>query len=239
MLCCLIDSASQMMFIIKALTSKTRPIKHLAQMSQPHPYLNQPSADHQVSRNGALLGIHDEIELRRLLAAGHYSSADFYWKAGMASWAPLSTLPSEATGAPAATLPPPLPTQRIAIRGTVTTFNIQNGSGMISGLNGVRYNFVSSNWGSPTVAPTTGQLVEFEANGADALQIFPVHGSSGLGSGDFYRSNDNAIVSGVCAGLAHKWNTDPVLIRIAMVFIPFGWIFYIIGSMSWSARPTR
>jgi hypothetical protein len=30
-----------------------------------------------------------------------------------------------------------------------------------------------------------------------------------------------------------------VLIRIAMLFIPLGWIFYLIGSMSWSARPTR
>lgn len=204
-------------------------------MTQPH----QPLADHQVSRNGALLGTHDELELRRLLAAGHYHSSDFYWRPGMPSWAPLSSLPAQSSGAPTAPHPLPPPAQRIAIKGTVTTFNIQRGSGMISALNGVRYNFTTSNWGSPTVAPTAGLLVEFEANGADALQIFPVGGSSGLGSGDFYRSNDNAIVSGVCAGLAHKWNTDPVLIRIAMVFIPFGWIFYIIGSMSWSARPTR
>ena len=111
---------------------------------------------------------------------------------------------------------------------------------MISGLNGVRYNFVTANWGSPTVVPSVGLPVEFEANGPDAIHVFPSNGHSGTtGSGDFYRSSDNVIVSGVCAGLAHKWRSDPVLIRIAMVFIPFGWIFYLIGSMSWSARPTR
>jgi phage shock protein PspC (stress-responsive transcriptional regulator) len=107
-------------------------------------------------------------------------------------------------------------------------------------MNGVRYNFTTANWGSPTVPPSMGLLVEFEANGANAVHIFPAHGqTTGTSSSDFYRSSDNVLVSGVCAGLAHKWNTDPILIRIAMVFIPFGWIFYIIGSMSWSARPTR
>jgi phage shock protein PspC (stress-responsive transcriptional regulator) len=117
---------------------------------------------------------------------------------------------------------------------------VKRGAGLISGLNGVRYNFVTANWGSPTVPPSTGLQVEFEANGPDATHIFPAQGhASGASSGDFYRSSDNVIVSGVCAGLAHKWNTDPVIIRIAMVFIPFGWIFYIIGSMSWSARTTR
>jgi phage shock protein PspC (stress-responsive transcriptional regulator) len=186
-----------------------------------------------------MLGTHSEADLRRLLASGLYHPTDFYWKPGMAAWAPLSSLTAHAAGA-AATPSASQPGQRLAIRGTVISFNIQNGTGLISGLNGVRYNFVTANWGSPTVAPSIGLLVEFEASGPDAVHIFASNGHSGVtGSGDFYRSSDNVIVAGVCAGLAHKWNSDPVLIRIAMVFVPFGWIFYIIGSMSWSARPTR
>jgi len=210
------------------------------QMTYPQAPQGGSMANYQVSRNGMLLGTHTEAELRQLLATGRYLLSDFYWKPGMPAWAPLSSLPSPTTGTPA---PSSMPTQsgmRIAIKGTVINFNIQLGTGLISGANGVRYNFATTNWGSPTTPPTIGQLVEFEANGANAEHIFPVLGQqSNLGSNDYYRSSDNVIVSGVCAGLAHKWNTDPLLIRIAMLFIPFGWILYIIGSMSWSARPTR
>ena len=47
------------------------------------------------------------------------------------------------------------------------------------------------------------------------------------------------MVSGVCAGLAHKWKTDTILIRIVMLFVPLGWILYLIASMSWAAKPTK
>jgi len=212
----------------------------LPQASGPYVPPNGSGANHQVSRHGSLLGTHTEADLRRLLAAGHYRPTDFYWKPGMPNWAPLSSLLAQATGLAVPSTTPAQPGQRITIMGTVVSFNIQTGTGLISGSNAVRYSFNTAHWGSPTVPPSVGLAVEFEANGANAEHIFPTHGQSGRsGSSDFYRSSDNVILSGVCAGLAHKWNTDPVLIRIAMVFIPFGWIFYIIGSMSWSARPTR
>ncbi len=197
------------------------------------------NADHQVSRAGRVLGTHSEPELRQLLASGHYLPTDFYWKPGMPSWAPLSSLPSQAAN-PVAPGASAASGQRLAIQGTILSFNIQQGVGLISGYNGFRYNFIVAQWGSPTLPPSVGLAVEFEANGTDAENIYPAAGRAGAQtSGDFYRSSDNVIVAGVCAGLAHKWNSDPVLIRIAMVFVPFGWIFYIIGSMSWSARPTR
>ncbi len=188
-------------------------------------------ADHQISRGGVMLGKHSEEELRRLMASGRYLPTDFFWKPGMPGWAPLSSLAYQPTATPG---------QRVAIRGTVISFNIQGGRGLISGLNGLRYDFVSSDWGSTTVTPYIGLPVEFEANGKDAVHVFPANGHPvAAGSGEFYRSSDNVVLSGVCAGLAHKWNSDPLLIRIAMVFIPFGWIFYLIGSLSWTARPTR
>lgn len=236
---CLICPALSVFLILKSIR-KSPPQSTAPQMANPQsPYANGP-ADHQVSRNGAMLGTHTEADLRRLLASGHYRPTDFFWKPGMVNWAPLSSLLAQASGTAAPHPSPSHPGQRVAIKGTVISFNIQSGAGLISGFNGVRYNFVTANWGSPTVPPSTGLQVEFEANGPDAAHIFPTQGhAGGASSGDFYRSSDNVIVSGVCAGLAHKWNTDPVIIRIAMVFIPFGWIFYIIGSMSWSARPTR
>jgi phage shock protein PspC (stress-responsive transcriptional regulator) len=198
------------------------------------------NANHQVSRNGALLGTHTEAELRRLLAAGHYHPTDFYWKPGMPNWAPLSALLAQAAGMPASGAPAAHTGHRMAIPGTVLSYNFQNGTGLITGNNGMRYQFTTAHWGSPNVPPSIGLAVEFEANGANAEHIYPLQlQTGGGGSNDFYRSSDNVILSGVCAGLAHKWRTDAVLIRIAMVFIPFGWIFYIIGSMSWPARPTR
>ena len=236
---CLICPAVTVLLILKAIR-KSPTQYHTPQLANPQSPQSNPLADHQVSRNGGLLGAHTEFELRQLQASGHYLPTDFYWKPGMASWAPLASLLAQPAGAPSHSSAPAHSGHRIAIKGTVISFNIQSGTGLISGMNGARYNFTTANWGSPTVPPSMGLLIEFEANGPDAVQIFPAHGQAGgASSSDFYRSSDNVLVSGVCAGLAHKWNTDPVLIRIAMVFIPFGWIFYIIGSMSWSARPTR
>jgi phage shock protein PspC (stress-responsive transcriptional regulator) len=185
-----------------------------------------------------MLGAHSEPELRRLPACGHHLSTDFYWKPGMASCAQFSSLPAQmATATPTA---PPAGGQRVAIRGTVLSFSIQADTGLISGANGLRFHLVSAGWGSTTMPPTVGMAVEFAANGGAAEDVFPIQSHAGAcGGGEFYRGSDNAIRSGVCAGLAHKWNTDPALIRIAMLFMPLGWIIYIIGSMSWSARPTR
>ena len=236
---CLLFTAGIVVYIIRSKKSSPS-IPPANQTYAPMAAASGSSLVIQVSRNGSIMGTHTEADLRRLLASGHYHPTDFYWKAGMAAWAPLSSLLAQAPG-PSAPGPASAQSgQRIAIKGTVISFNIQSGAGLISGINGVRYNFITANWGSPTVPPSMGLLVEFEANGSNAEQIFPAHGhSGGTSSSDFYRSSDNVLVSGVCAGLAHKWNTDPILIRIAMLFIPLGWIFYIIGSASWSARPTR
>jgi phage shock protein PspC (stress-responsive transcriptional regulator) len=238
LLLCFICPAVTVLLILKSIR-KAPPQSPALQMTNPQSAQGGTIADHQVSRNGSMLATHSEADLRRLFASGQYHPTDFYWKPGMAAWAPLSSLPAPAPGT-AATPSASQPGQRLAIRGTVISFNIQSGTGLISGLNGMRYNFVTANWGSPTVPPSTGLQVEFEVNGSHAEHIFPANGhSGGTSSSEFYRSSDNVLVSGVCAGLAHKWNADPVLIRIAMLFIPLGWIFYLIGSMSWSARPTR
>lgn len=197
------------------------------------------SANCQVSRNGAILGTHSEAQLYQLLMAGHYLPTDFYWKPGMTDWLPLSKL------APKPTLPP-IPSQNqmrggSITKGSIINFNIQTGTGIITGDNGIRYNFVSASWGSTTVLPAIGLTVEFIASGLNAHDIYPLvvkaqHGNPS--SSEYYRSSDNTMISGVCAGLAHKWNSDVMLVRIAMLFIPLGWVFYIIGT-GWPSKPTR
>jgi phage shock protein PspC (stress-responsive transcriptional regulator) len=86
-----------------------------------------------------------------------------------------------------------------------------------------------------------GLLVEFIANGQSAEDIYPSvknQQNVNTSSSDYYRSSDNALLAGVCAGLAHKWNTDAILIRLGMLFIPLVWIFYIIGA-TWPSKPTK
>lgn len=38
----------------------------------------------------------------------------------------------------------------------------------------------------------------------------------------FYRDSDNAILGGVCSGIGHYFNLDPVIIRVAYVVLAFG-----------------
>jgi hypothetical protein len=133
-LCCMIVPAVSILLIIKA-TRKTASPTTSPQMANPHSPSSNGPADHQVSRNGTVLGTHNEADLRNLLASGKYHPTDYYWKPGMPTWAPLSTLLAQASGVVVPGIPPSHPGQRIAIRGTVISFSIQNGSGMISGLN--------------------------------------------------------------------------------------------------------
>lgn len=196
-------------------------------------------ANCQVSRNGAILGTHTEAQLYQYLNSGHYLPSDYYWKPGMTEWLPLTSLSSQ-TQVPL----PPSPNQirtGVIIKGSIINFNIQSGSGIISGENGIRYNFISADWGSPNMLPTIGLNVEFIANGQNARDIYPTSNNNQQGnasSTDYYRSSDNAMIFGVCAGLAHKFKTDTFLVRLLIFFIPLGWLLYIFG-ISWPSRPTR
>ena len=56
----------------------------------------------------------------------------------------------------------------------------------------------------------------------------------------FYKSKDGKLITGVCAGLAKKFNMTPWVVRIIFIvagFIPIlGWAllaFYIVGAIVW------
>lgn len=46
----------------------------------------------------------------------------------------------------------------------------------------------------------------------------------------FYRSSDDKIIIGLCGGLAHKFGTNPLIIRILALVIP-GWPLYFFGLL--------
>ena len=151
-------------------------------------------------------------------------------------------------------LPPPIPVAaKQAVRSTggkVLDFNVSASSGIILGDDGVRYSFKASEWRSSSSLPVQGAQVNFEVNRAEALSIFvisqptPALRAPGTSAGDdknlgYYRSSDQKFVSGVCAGLAHKWNRSTIILRIVFfIFYPL-LLVYIIMWLALPERPTK
>jgi phage shock protein PspC (stress-responsive transcriptional regulator) len=53
-----------------------------------------------------------------------------------------------------------------------------------------------------------------------------------------YRDPDNSVIGGVCAGLAHYWNIDPVIIRILFVIaVLWGGGGFLVYIILWIAIP--
>jgi phage shock protein PspC (stress-responsive transcriptional regulator) len=215
----------------------------------------------KIARAGTVIGEFLSHEIGAKLRDGSLRPTDHYWKKGMSGWTLLgqaaqweqpvpvpepppipANIPTPAAPTPAAA--PAYPQSQRTIHGRVLGYTFQTSSGFISGNDGVRYAFTAADWLSSDKTPAPGLEVEFLTNGAQAKSIFVVFSvatptATTSASNDHYRSSDDAMVSGVCAGLAHKWKTDTILIRIVMLFVPLGWILYLIASMSWAAQPTK
>lgn len=63
------------------------------------------------------------------------------------------------------------------MKGKILDFSIQNSSGVISGDDGQRYNFTSSEWKSDK-SPMVNQIVDFSIDGENANGIYLVQNSS-------------------------------------------------------------
>ena len=47
-----------------------------------------------------------------------------------------------------------------------------------------------------------------------------------------YRSRTNRWIAGVCGGIAEYFEIDPIIIRLAAIFLPgFGWVAYLICAL--------
>jgi phage shock protein PspC (stress-responsive transcriptional regulator) len=152
------------------------------------------------------------------------------------------TFPTE----PAASVPPrdgqPLP---VSLGGSLLDFSIPQGKGLILGDDGKRYSFPGAEW-KIQANPKPGMRINFIVQDQSASGIYaePSAGFFGPGSDGFptlYRSSDNSMIAGVCAGLAHKFNVAVTPVRIVTVLAclsvvasPFVLIGYLIG---WALLP--
>ena len=84
------------------------------------------------------------------------------------------------------------------MNGQVLDFSVQTNSGVISGDDGSRYNFIGSEW-KETVNPSRGMRVDFEAQGDNAVSIYRVVGASTPGGSisDAFSGEKNKLVAGL------------------------------------------
>jgi len=125
------------------------------------------------------------------------------------------------------------------MKGKLLDFSIAENLGLISGDDGNRYAFAGKEWKAKDL-PVAGRRVDFQADGANAIGVYldlpatdspsrPAPSAGPLdesllpsihdaGCPSFYRSADENMLGGVCAGLARKWNLTILPMRILTAF---------------------
>jgi len=214
----------------------------------------------KIARGGKMIFDITGKEVMDGLKAGTILPSDHYWTQGMTGWELVSSRSSWLTSVPVGS-PPPVPTQPatpptpspVTRKGKVLDFNVAQSYGLISGDDGIRYNFTGAEWRSQGVMPGNGVRVEFVSLGATASAIYAVASASpaaspghGGGGGNpiydgYYRSSDDHFAAGICAGLAHKWGHSNGVVRLVFfLFFPFAlWFVYIILWLAWKEVPTK
>lgn len=138
------------------------------------------------------------------------------------------------------------------MKGKILDFSITESQGVISGDDGNRYTFVGKEWKSSTL-PQAGLRVDFDNEDQTALAVYldravatGIPRSANVDDSNydgFYRSSDDKILAGVCAGLAHKWNVSRAGLRFATFLVTFFFGFplliYIVCWIVFPARPTK
>ena len=114
------------------------------------------------------------------------------------------------------------------MNGAILDYSVQNSSGLITGDDGNRYNFVGAEWKDQAI-PNRGMRVDFEAQGGDAVAIYramPAPGAGGIGGAldSVLGSERTKVVAGVLGILlgwagAHKFYLGinrPAMIQLAV-----------------------
>lgn len=131
-----------------------------------------------------------------------------------------------------------------AMKGKVLHYDMTKSEGLISGEDGQRYRFISSEWKEPSV-PLKGMDLEFLVDGSDAEEIYLSAYRSGFSviDKDWYKSIDDKVLAGVCSGLAHKFDVSPLALRLVTVllslFLLFPILLYIVLWLILPFRATR
>jgi len=194
----------------------------------------------KISRNGQIILEVAESRLSAMVTARTVLPTDHCWTNGMSGWLLVSqrlagsSLPSAGSG--------------VSVAGKVLDFNVSASSGLILGDDGVRYAFRGAEWRSAASHPLAGIRVNFVVNGQEAVAIYaeagtpprlPAHAVAGVGGANpgFYRSSDDKLVGGVCAGLAHKWDVHVLIPRIAFCTPLF--LVYLVMWLTLPEKPTK
>lgn len=115
------------------------------------------------------------------------------------------------------------------MKGKLLDFSLGENQGVIAGDDGSRYTFPGKEWKSPK-SPQAGMKVDFETVERTAQSVYidplPPSGWSETLITDtpylgYYRSSDDKIIAGVCAGLAHKWRVNRGGLRFAAFLSTF------------------
>ena len=90
------------------------------------------------------------------------------------------------------------------MNGQILDFTIQTSSGVISGEDGNRYDFVASEW-KDSVNPSRGMRVDFEVDGNNAVSIYRAAGAAaGADFSNIFSGEKNKMVAGVL-GIVLGW----------------------------------
>ncbi len=133
------------------------------------------------------------------------------------------------------------------MQGSVINFNLGEGKGLITGDDGQRYQFNASDWKEGD-APRRGDRVDYIATDGNASEIYALtavyrqnasmaESTSELG---WCKSNDEQVLSGVCAGLARHLNVSVLGMRLAMVLLTFFFLISLVLYIAlWLILPSK
>ena len=113
------------------------------------------------------------------------------------------------------------------MKGQILSFTIQDGQGLISGDDGVRYTFAGSEWRESGM-PLQGESVDFEAKGTQALAVYRIAHSKTF----VLEAQKSKVAAGIFAILlgwlgVHKFYLGHPMAGIVMLI--FGGGFFLIG----------
>lgn len=135
----------------------------------------------------------------------------------------------------------------VGMKGHIINFNLKEGKGLISGDNEERYEFLAMDWREED-CPAKGQRVDFLVLNGKAEEVHSLSAGESVEEAmsrqakqyGWYKSTNEKIVGGVCAGLARRLNISVTGTRIATIIVTL--VFFVpavIYIVLWLVLPMK